>query len=280
MAADGLRAGAWQQRVWLACNASASAALLWAAWRLAKAQAQRQEAHGQGAPGAGARPGGGAPRSGAAPAELPSPELTLSLLKARRSIFPKDYNGRGKAASDEDLRLLLEAANWAPTHKRNEPWRFVVFRGREAIDQVCQATIEGNRAATDAERGGQTFDEWFADFQDNGIGKKWSRCDTLISLSMLREAQPGKRLPEWEEVGAVSCAVQNMHLMATSLGLAGYWSSWNIAGRDSRAMAALLGLSAEDGDRCLGFFALGSSDKVGKIKCGRGAVAEKTRWVQ
>lgn len=33
-------------------------------------------------------------------------------------------------------------------------------------------------------------------------------------------------VPEWEEVAAVACAAQNMQLVATALGVAGYWSSW------------------------------------------------------
>jgi nitroreductase len=208
---------------------------------------------------------------------LPTVEQTLALLRQRRSIFPKDYNGKGHAVTDDEVRLLLEAANWAPTHKRTEPWRFVVFKGQAAIKQVLDATVEGNRAATTEERGGETFEKWHADFLDNGIKKKWSKCDVLVSLSMLREAVPSKRLPEWEEIAATACAVQNMHLMATSIGLAGYWSSWNIAGRDSDAMAECLGISKEAGDRCLGFFCIGSSDV--RMRSGRGAVTEKTKWV-
>merc|ERR1711879_704348 len=139
--------------------------------------------------------------------------------------------------------------------------------------------IEGNRAASDDERGGESFETWYDDFQLNGIKKKWSCCNTLIALCMLREAQLGKRLPEWEEIAAVACAVQNMHIMATSLGLSCYWSSWNIAGRDSAPMSKLLGISLPDGDRCLGFFVIGSSDKVGKVRSGRGPISAKTRWV-
>lgn len=221
---------------------------------------------------------GGGDGNGKGKAEpLPTVEQTMALLRQRRSVFPKDYNGRGHAVTDDEVRMLLEAANWAPTHKRNEPWRFVVFRGQAAIRQVLDATVEGNRAATVEERGGETFEEWHADFLDRGIRKKWSKCDVLISLSMLREAVPSRRLPEWEEVAATACAVQNMHLMATSMELAGYWSSWNIVGRDSDAMAECLGISKEAGDRCLGFFCIGSSDV--RVRSGRGAVAEKTRWV-
>ena len=53
---------------------------------------------------------------------------------------------------------------------------------------------------------------------------------------MKRQAKPNKRLPEWEEICAVACAVQNMHLMATSMNHIGaFWSShtWCKAARDS-----------------------------------------------
>merc|ERR1719221_1603579 len=96
---------------------------------------------------------GGSSGNGKNKAEpLPSVEQTLALLRQRRSIFPKDYNGKGHAVTDDEVRLLLEAANWAPTHKRTEPWRFVVFKGQAAIKQVLGATVEGNRAATTEER--------------------------------------------------------------------------------------------------------------------------------
>lgn len=265
-----MEAPRWQ-RLWLLCNASASVALAVALWRLRRTAAapshceeDEEDVSPQSAKGKKKVP-------------LPSVDKTMALLKGRRSIFPKDYNGRGRAITDEDIRLLLEGANWAPTHKRTEPWRFVVFRG-EGKNRVLEATLEGNRVATTEERGGETFEEWYADWQQS-LEKKWNKCEVFIALNMLRQAQPDKRLPEWEELSAVACAVQNLHLVATALGLAGYWSSWNVVGRDSEAMAKLLGISKEAGDRCVGFFVLGSSDLVGKVRSGRGAIAEKTRWV-
>ena len=33
-------------------------------------------------------------------------------------------------------QLMLEAANWAPTHGKTEPWRFVVLDRAAAIDLV------------------------------------------------------------------------------------------------------------------------------------------------
>lgn len=48
----------------------------------------------------------------------------------------------------------------------------------------------------------------------------------------------------------MACAVQNMHLMATSLGVAAYWSSWHDTARDSPQMLQFLGLNHDKGDRC------------------------------
>lgn len=56
-----------------------------------------------------------------APAKLPPPEEALALIKKRRAIFPKDYNGQ--KVTKAEIRQMLEAARWAPTHGLTEPWR-------------------------------------------------------------------------------------------------------------------------------------------------------------
>ena len=45
---------------------------------------------------------------------------TLDVIKSRRTISPKNLNG--KSLSNDELDLILGAANWAPTHKKTEPW--------------------------------------------------------------------------------------------------------------------------------------------------------------
>lgn len=37
------------------------------------------------------------------------------------------------------LEQMLEAANWAPTHGRTEPWRFVVL-GADALQDMISLT--------------------------------------------------------------------------------------------------------------------------------------------
>ena len=63
---------------------------------------------------------------------IPSKESVLTLIKSRRSIMPKDYSG--EEVSQEEIERLLEAANWAPTHHRSEPWRYVVVSGASGVN--------------------------------------------------------------------------------------------------------------------------------------------------
>ena len=48
--------------------------------------------------------------------KLPSPAQALELIKARRSIFPKDYDAGAPPVPKTHVDQILEAANWAPTH--------------------------------------------------------------------------------------------------------------------------------------------------------------------
>jgi hypothetical protein len=43
----------------------------------------------------------------------------------------------------------------------------------------------------------------------------------MIAIGMKRRALAEKEMPEWEEMCAVACAVQNLWLAATARGLAG-----------------------------------------------------------
>ena len=35
----------------------------------------------------------------------------------------------GGEISDKEIDIILEAANWAPTHAKCEPWRYSVLKG-------------------------------------------------------------------------------------------------------------------------------------------------------
>ena len=162
-------------------------------------------------------------QGGPRPAELPSAESCSLLLRSRRSVMPKDLSG--EAVSREELERLLEAANWAPTHHRSEPWRFVVIQGSAAISDYLDMveTWYGNNK------------EDIPDSESSKLISKVSslkslwpeRVSHLIVLCMVRQALDYKQA-EWEEICSVGCSVQNLHLALTSQpGLAGFWSSHN-----------------------------------------------------
>ena len=35
--------------------------------------------------------------------------------------------------SIQEIEMILEAANWAPTHAKNEPWRYAIIEGSKSI---------------------------------------------------------------------------------------------------------------------------------------------------
>jgi len=47
----------------------------------------------------------------------------------------------GATVSQENIIAMLEAANWAPTHGRTEPWRFVVL-GKQGMQDMQSVTEE------------------------------------------------------------------------------------------------------------------------------------------
>jgi len=70
----------------------------------------------------------------------------LAWLFGRRSI--RVYTGQ--PVSDEQVRLLLEAAMAAPSAVAKDPWRFVVVRDRARLARLTEALPNGQMLATAA----------------------------------------------------------------------------------------------------------------------------------
>ena len=93
----------------------------------------------------------------------------------------------------------------------------------------------------------------------------------IIAVGMRRD--PAKRLPEWEELGAVFCAVQNMYLTATAYSVGCYLSTGGITNFEEAK--PFFGLGTED--KLCGFLHVGMPK--GAVPDGRRKpVAEKTIW--
>lgn len=182
------------------------------------------------------------------------------LIKRRRAIFPKTYLP-GKPIDQAILEQLLENANWAPTHRFTEPWRFQVFHSEEsrrALGNMLQAFYQEHTPA-------ESFSaEKMAKTAENPL-----LSGAVIAIILHRD--PEERVPEWEEIAAVAMAVQNMWLSCAAIGLGCYWSSPRAA-LESDAFFQL-----QPGERCLGLFYLGWHN-LPPIAGKRGPVTEKTTW--
>ena len=183
------------------------------------------------------------------------------LIQNRRSIFPKMYTG--EPVSKQIIEKMLENANWAPTHKFTEPWRFTVFY-QERVKQFAefQSSLYKQRTLNAG-----TFDE----MKYRKLKEKPLMASCIIALGMKRD--PETRIPEIEEIAAVSCAVQNMYLTATAYGVGCYWST----GGPTFWEEAKPFFNLEPDDKLLGFLYMGMpADR--EYRGTRGSWQDKVEW--
>ncbi len=184
--------------------------------------------------------------------------MISNIIKDRRAVFPAQYNGQ--PILKEEIQAILETANWAPTHKRTEPWRFKVFHGTSQI-ALGKFLADTYKLTT------ENFSEFtYAKFLENPV-----KAGCVIAICMQRD--PKESLPEWEEIAATAMAVQNMWLTAHDMGIGAYWSSPGLVKYIDQIV------QMEEGERCLGLFYLGKYD--GELPEGirKSSIREKTVWV-
>jgi len=204
--------------------------------------------------------------------------VVLKNILNRRTIYPKDCKEH-QTIEKIELETILEAANWAPTHFKTEPWRYVVYQGPSAISSYLDFLEDYYDSIEEdvTEKELQKFRQQMA-----GARKEWpTKCSALIIIAMKRQLpdKQGNRVPEWEEISAVAMSVQNMHLMATSMeDIAGFWTShtWCKRARDSKEMRNLMNLDNEE-DKVLGAFLLGRYDTKKQFRSNRNSIWQKVQ---
>ena len=184
------------------------------------------------------------------------------IIKYRRNIKPQFFTP--DVISDQEIKDILESANWAPTHKYTEPWRFVVFSGSSRQD--------------------------FANFQSDTYKSKVARKDfqkikydkllktpLLAShiIAVIAKNTEHSKVPFLEEIVAVSCSVQNILLSAVEKNIAVHWTTGGVTYSDE--MKIYLGF--EQKDTILGFLYLGrSNDKINQKGNRRSGMENKIIW--
>ncbi len=182
------------------------------------------------------------------------------IIRGRRSIFPPQYNE--KPVSKEFIKMLLENANWAPTHRLTQPWRFKIVQN-EAKDRLGTFLSD---TYTDI-----TTDQDFSPFKHKKIISNCKAASAIIAICMQRDAKA--RIPEWEEIASTAMAVQNMWLTCTAHKVGCYWSSPKLINYMDDFF------DFEEGERCLGFLYLGHYDQDEEIQSKRDAIDNKVEWL-
>lgn len=186
-----------------------------------------------------------------------------NLISERRSVFQNDYSG--EIVDDSIIEQMLENANWAPTHKLTEPWRFIVFTG-EGLKKLATVQAEFYKKYT-------TGDGSFKEERYQNLLRKPMLSSHIIVVGMKRDEN--KSVPEIEEIGAVFCAVQNIYLTATAYRVGCYLSTGGIT--HFEGAQEVLGFDKED--KLIGFIHVGipkSAPHPGRRK----PVADKVAWVK
>lgn len=187
-----------------------------------------------------------------------NPSELFELIKSRRAVFPAQYSG--ETIPQAELDQIFEAANWAPNHKRTEPWRFKLVQGR-AKQRFAEFMLK------------KYMDNTSADVQSDrkkmDILDKCNLSDTIVLIQMKNSGL----LPEWEELAATAMAVQNMWLMCTALGIGSYWSSPSTITQMDEFMPM------DENEKCIGIFYMGKL-KNGLPEGNRKPMADKIQILE
>ncbi len=183
-------------------------------------------------------------------------ETIRQVINHRRAIFPPSYTRQ--IIPKELLTDLLDCANTAPTHKLTQPWRFVVFR-KQGLTRLADQLASLYKAHTPAEQ--------FLQKKLESTRDKVLRSGAVVAIVVSYSGA----VPQWEELAATACAVQNLWLAASAAGIGGYWSTPGTI----KHIGDFLQLT--NNQECLGFFYMGYHEEPPR-KTNRHALAEKVRW--
>ncbi|KEO73533.1 nitroreductase family protein [Anditalea andensis] len=192
-------------------------------------------------------------------------EEVNKIIRNRRSMFVAQFK-ENDPIDDSIIAEMLENANYAPTHKLTEPWRFTVFSG-EGLKKLADFQAELYKSRS--EKAGTYAEATYQKLKENPL-----RCSHIISIAMKKDTR--FNLPEMEEVSAVAMAVQNIYLTASAHGLAGYWGT----GGPTFYPEAKPFFGLEEEDKLMGFFYVAKPATDRWPEARRKPIGEKVTWVK
>jgi nitroreductase len=183
------------------------------------------------------------------------------IIRNRRTIKTAAMNGN--IIAEETINTMLEMADWAPTHGKTEPWRFIVLNNEKARTFSHQHA-ELYKANTTEEKFLQaTYDKLF---------QQSDKASHLVIVYAHTGDNPKIKLGE--ELAAVHCAIQNMLLFATAKNIAGFWSTGGLTYHPALKNHLRLG----ENEFLTGLLFFGYAEEISKKSARRIPLSEKTKW--
>lgn len=167
---------------------------------------------------------------------------TISLLKVRRSVKPRDMSGPGPSPAEIDTILTIGAR--VPDHGKLAPWRFIVFEGDartragEVIAQVfAKKNPEASLADIEAEK------------------RRLMEAPLVIAVVSVPKTHP--KVPPWEQELSAGASAMNIVTAATAMGYGANWlTGWFAFDRE-----VLGGLGVRPEEKIAGFIHIGTPSK-------------------
>ncbi len=157
----------------------------------------------------------------------------MQLIKSRRTIF--DFVDQH--VSTDMIEQAIEAATWAPNHKKIEPWHFYHIGQKTRIQlRACLCIAVKNKVA-------RVFPQDTVDEQHPMVLKKCEKFDAIPTILIATYALDDNKVLEEENYAALACGIQNMSLYLWQEGIGLQWGSGDII-RQPETYAAL-GIDAQ-----------------------------------
>lgn len=164
----------------------------------------------------------------------------IELLKARRSVKPREMTGPGP--SPTELETILTIGARVPDHGKLVPWRFILFEGdarERAGDVIARVFAKKNPQASAA---------------DIEIEKK-RLTDAPLVIAVVSFTKPHPKVPPWEQELSAGASAMNIVTAATALGYGACWlTGWFAFDRD-----VLGGLGVKANEKIIGFIHIGKT---------------------
>jgi nitroreductase len=140
----------------------------------------------------------------------------LELIKKRRTI--RKY--KAKPIPNKILNKILEAARWAPSAHNSQPWRIIILKDKRKKDCLIKKLYKNsNKFFTSV----NILLRKSIDLMNSSPYLIFVYSSADLSRKMKILGRTYEAISRKSEAESVSAAIENMHLVATSLNIGMAW---------------------------------------------------------